>query len=174
MGGGGSALHERGLGASGRSKKAAPEGVALEWIVLRSLESSNATTAPLTTTLPADCGLTLALPLGGRLLVKATLAKLRIETGPLYFPLESTKSPLEALIVLNRYFQKATTPLRHLGCKTRNIVTEVASGKSAFTMERVGVEQVLVPIAEEIFGPWLEGRHGNAGFYVLDHHHGQL
>ena len=88
------------------------------WIVLRSLESLNASTAPLTTTLPADCGLTLAFPLSGGLLVKATLAKLRIEAGPLHLPLESTKGPLEALIVLNRYFQEATTPLRRLGCKT--------------------------------------------------------
>ena len=85
------------------------------WIGLTSLESLNAT-ATLAPTLPADCGLTLAFPLSGRFLVKATLAKLRIKTGPLYFPLESTKSPLEALVVLNRYFQKATT--RRLGYKT--------------------------------------------------------
>lgn len=63
-------------------------------------------------------------------------------------------------------------PYRCLECQRGKIVMQVASWKPTLTVECVGVQEVLVPIAEEIVGPDLEGRHGNSGFYVFDDYHG--
>lgn len=66
----------------------------------------------LTTSLTANCRLTLPLPLGARLFVEAALPEFGVETRPLHLTLETAKGPLEAFVVLNGYFQKITTPLQ--------------------------------------------------------------
>ena len=66
----------------------------------------------LTTSLTANCRLTLSLPLGTRLFVEAALPEFGVETRPLHLTLETAKGPLEAFVVLNGYFQKITTPLQ--------------------------------------------------------------
>src|SRR5690606_26812888 len=64
--------------------------------------------APLPPALAPDRGLALALPLRARLLVEAALPELGVEAGALHLPLEAAQRPLETLVVLYRYFQKAT------------------------------------------------------------------
>jgi hypothetical protein len=68
--------------------------------------------AALATAFASDGSLALPLPLGTGFLVKATLAKLRVKTRPLHLSFEPAERSLEALAVLNRYFQRMTTPLR--------------------------------------------------------------
>ena len=65
----------------------------------------------LTTAFTSNGRLALPLPLGARLLVEATLPEFRIEPRPLHLTLESAECPLETFVVLNRYFQRTTTPL---------------------------------------------------------------
>ena len=83
-------------------KKGGPRlGTALD---VRSVRTLGALPA-LTPTLATNRGLTLPLPLGARLLVVATLTKLRIEARALHFPLEAAQSAVEALVVLYDDFQ---------------------------------------------------------------------
>ncbi len=65
----------------------------------------------LTTAFTSNGRLTLPFPLGARLLVEATLPEFRIEPRPLHLTLESAERPFETFVVLNRYFQRTTTPL---------------------------------------------------------------
>ena len=41
-------------------------------------------------------------------------------------------------------------------------------------MEGVGVEEIFLPIGQEIDGPDFERRHGYQSLDVLHHHHGEL
>ncbi len=97
----------------------------------------NLTSALPTPFAPNSC---FALPfaLGTRLLVKAPLAELRIETRALHFAFEATECPFKALAVLNRYFQRTTAPLRTTetenSSKKKKIVATAASGKSLFAV----------------------------------------
>jgi len=70
--------------------------------------------APALTTAFAPNGrLTLPFPLGARLFVEATFPKFGVEPRSLNLALEPAKGPLETFVVLNRYFQRMTTPLRY-------------------------------------------------------------
>lgn len=66
---------------------------------------------PLTTALTADRSFPLPLALCAGLLVEPPLPQLGIETGALNFALEATKSPLQALVVLDHDLQKNSTPV---------------------------------------------------------------
>ena len=86
----------------GAKKKGGPRlGTALDVRAVRTLWALPA----LTPTLATNRGLALAFPLGARLLVVATLTKLRIEARALHFPLEAAQSAVEALVVLYDDFQ---------------------------------------------------------------------
>jgi hypothetical protein len=64
-----------------------------------------AAVAALTSTLAADSGFALPLPLGARLLVVATLTQLGVESGALHLPLEAAERSIETLVVLDDDFQ---------------------------------------------------------------------
>jgi len=66
---------------------------------------STAGVPALTTTLAANRGLLLPLPLGAGLLVEATLAELGVETGTPDLTLEAAQRTLEAFVFLNLDFQ---------------------------------------------------------------------
>jgi hypothetical protein len=59
--------------------------------------------------LTPDGGFALPLPLSARLLVVATLAQLRVQTGALHLPLEAAERSVETLVVLDDDFQKNRT-----------------------------------------------------------------
>lgn len=64
----------------------------------------------LTTTFATNGGFALALALGARLLVEATLPKLRIQTRPLHFTLEAAQRAIETLVISDGYFQDYHSP----------------------------------------------------------------
>ena len=95
----------------GRALNGSLEGPVVE--VRQGCKTKRLDLAPaLTTSLTANCRLTLPLPLGARLFVEAALPEFGVETRPLHLTLEPAKGPLEAFVVLNGYFQKITTPLQ--------------------------------------------------------------
>ena len=65
---------------------------------------------PLPAPLAADGSLPLPLALGAGLLVEPTLSELGVETGALNLTLEPPERALEALVVLDRHFQRGHTP----------------------------------------------------------------
>jgi len=67
----------------------------------------------LTTAFTPNGRLALPLPLGARLFVEATFPKFGVEPRSLHLALEPAEGPLKAFVVLNRYFQRMTTPLRY-------------------------------------------------------------
>jgi hypothetical protein len=66
--------------------------------------------APLAPPLSTDGRFLLPLALGAGLLIETAFPEFGIEPGPLNLPFEPTKSPVEALIVLNDHFQTDHTP----------------------------------------------------------------
>ena len=46
--------------------------------------------------------------------------------------------------------------------------------KTAFAMQRVGIEKILVAVGHVVFGPYLEGWKRKAAFDVFDDQHGEL
>ncbi len=64
----------------------------------------------LTTTLATNGGFALPLTLGARLLIEATLPKLRIQTRPLDLPLEAAQRAIKTLVISDDYFQDYHSP----------------------------------------------------------------
>ena len=68
------------------------------------------TPASLAPALAANRGFPLPLALRAGLLVKASLPELGVEAGALHLPLETPERTLEALVVLDDYFQSRLAP----------------------------------------------------------------
>jgi len=68
------------------------------------------TSPTLTPALATNCRFTLSLPLGARLLIVPALAQLGIQARTLHFALEAAQCAVEALVILDDYFQDYHSP----------------------------------------------------------------